>query len=280
MALRDQPYIPLYVQDFMTDEKLNECSAESTGVYIRIMCLMHKSQEYGTILLQQKYQQNDSNIKNFAYKLQRHMPYDVATIERALHELVNEEVLHLDNNVLSQKRMVKDGELSLIRANAGKKGGQKTSAQAKQAANGVANIPANNVAKSVAKSVASTENEYEYEIEVESEDGIEDGIEDESLKKKKPIRKKYGQYGRVLLTDEEHARLLKDLGNEELSRCIQYIDESAQSTGNKNGWKDWNLVLRRCSKQKWGLGYNARAAPTKISANKEYEQEDWHGQQR
>ncbi len=169
MALRDQPYIPLYVQDFMTDEKLNECSAESTGVYIRIMCLMHKSQEYGIILLQQKYQQNDSNIKNFAYKLLRHMPYDVATIERALHELVNEEVLHLDNNVLSQKRMVKDGELSLIRANAGKKGGQQTSAQAKQAANGVANIPANNVAKSV----ASTEDEYAYEIEVESEDGIE-----------------------------------------------------------------------------------------------------------
>lgn len=165
MALRDQPYIPLYVQDFMTDEKLNECSAESTGVYIRIMCLMHKSQEYGTILLQQKYQQSDSNIKNFAYKLQRHMPYDVATIERALHELVNEEVLHLDNNVLSQKRMVKDGELSLIRANAGKKGGQQTSARAKQAAKSVANISANNVAKSV----ASTEDEYAYEIEVESE---------------------------------------------------------------------------------------------------------------
>ena len=168
MALRDQPYIPLYVQDFMTDEKLNECSAESTGVYIRIMCLMHKSQEYGIILLQQKYQQNDSNIKNFAYKLLRHMPYDVATIERALHELVNEEVLHLDNNVLSQKRMVKDGELSLIRANAGKKGGQQTSAQAKQAANGVANIPANNVAKSVALKM-----NMQYEIEVESEDGIE-----------------------------------------------------------------------------------------------------------
>ena len=169
MALRDQPYIPLYVQDFMTDEKLNECSAESTGVYIRIMCLMHKSQEYGTILLQQKYQQNDSNIKNFAYKLLRHMPYDVATIERALHELVNEEVLHLDDDVLSQKRMVKDGELSLIRANAGKKGGQQTSDKAKQTAKGVANIPANNVAKDV----ANTEYEYEYEIEDESEDGIE-----------------------------------------------------------------------------------------------------------
>ena len=44
MALREQPYLPLYVQDFLTDEKLNECSAESTGVYIRLMCIMDKAQ--------------------------------------------------------------------------------------------------------------------------------------------------------------------------------------------------------------------------------------------
>ena len=47
MALRDQPYIPLYVQDFMTDEKLNECSAATTEVYIRLMCVMHKSEKIG-----------------------------------------------------------------------------------------------------------------------------------------------------------------------------------------------------------------------------------------
>ena len=46
MSLRNQPYIPLYVQDFMTDERLNECSAAANGVYIRLMCLMHKSEEY------------------------------------------------------------------------------------------------------------------------------------------------------------------------------------------------------------------------------------------
>ena len=74
MALRDQPYIPLYVQDFMTDEKLSECSAESTGVYIRAMCIMHKSQEYGTVLLKQKDKQTHN--KNFAVKC-RLMPYSV-----------------------------------------------------------------------------------------------------------------------------------------------------------------------------------------------------------
>jgi hypothetical protein len=71
-------------------------------------------------------------------------------------------------------------------------------------------------------------------------------------KKAKPERHKYGEYGWVLLTLEQHARLLADLGPEELSRCIKYIDESAQSNGNKNKWRDWNLVIRRCSREGWG----------------------------
>ena len=72
----------------------------------------------------------------------------------------------------------------------------------------------------------------------------------------KPVKHKHGEYGWVLLTDEQYSRLLADLGEIELARCIAYIDESAQSTGNKNHWKDWNLVLRKCSKNGWGLGYN------------------------
>jgi len=161
LALRGQPYIPLYVQDFMTDEKLNECSAESTGVYIRIMCVMHKSQEYGTILLKQKDKQSGSMIRNFACKLQRQMPYQVDVIERSLAELVEEEVLTIDGDVLMQKRMVKDGKLSEIRASAGSKGGK--TAQGKSFASGYAK------AKSKAKEQANTEYEYEYEIEDEIE---------------------------------------------------------------------------------------------------------------
>lgn len=79
-----------------------------------------------------------------------------------------------------------------------------------------------------------------------------------SRRSKDTERHKYGEYGRVLLSDAEYQRLTKDLGSAELARCIQYLDESAQSNGNKNGWKDWNLVIRRCSRGKWGL--NARQA--------------------
>ena len=121
MALRNQPYLPLYVQDFLTDEKLIECSAESTGVYVRIMCILHKSDEYGCILLKQKDKQTDDNIKNFALKLAKQMPYDISIIEHSLRELLEEKVLTLEEDLLFQKRMRRDGILSDKRAEAGKK---------------------------------------------------------------------------------------------------------------------------------------------------------------
>lgn len=144
MALRDQPYLPLYVQDFLTDEKLIECSAQTTGVYIRLMCIMHKSDEYGTILLKQKDKQSDEQIKNFALKLIKQMPFSEQIIFEALNELLNEKVLIIEGDYLIQKRMVKDNDLSLKRSIAGKEGGEKTQfALAKVKANRQAKVKAN-----------------------------------------------------------------------------------------------------------------------------------------
>lgn len=64
--------------------------------------------------------------------------------------------------------------------------------------------------------------------------------------------KKYGVYGWVKLSDAQYTKLVADLGQSELDRCIQYVDEYAQLTGNKKGYKDWNIVIRRCSREGWG----------------------------
>ena len=125
MALRNQPYIPLYVQDFLTNLKLMECSALATGVCIKTMCVMHKSDEYGKIYLKSKDNKEESAIRNFALKLSKHFPWDIQTIEQGLIELVDEGVMYLDGDYLIQKRMVDDHDLSLKRAEAGKKGGQR-----------------------------------------------------------------------------------------------------------------------------------------------------------
>lgn len=128
MALRDQPYLPLYVQDIMTDEKLNECSAATHGIYIKgLMCLMHKSEEYGKILLKQKYKQTSkqdvSMSLKFALQLTKHLPYSIDEIKNAIEELIHEEVCYFDGDYLCQKRMIRDNEISEARSLAGKKGG-------------------------------------------------------------------------------------------------------------------------------------------------------------
>lgn len=153
MALRDQPYMPLYVQDFLTDEKLNMCSPSSQGVYIKIMCVLHKSDEYGKLLLKQKDKQNESTPLNFAYKLAKLLPFVLDDILDAINELLDEKVLHIDGDYLVQKRMVKDADISEKRAKSGSKGGKKSYKKRSVEGSGFAQ----------AKSEQNTEYENEYE---------------------------------------------------------------------------------------------------------------------
>lgn len=63
--------------------------------------------------------------------------------------------------------------------------------------------------------------------------------------------KSYGEYGWVKLTDAQYRRLQAKLGIPDLEDCIRYVDRSAQSTGNRNHWKDWYLVILRCFEAGW-----------------------------
>ena len=74
-----------------------------------------------------------------------------------------------------------------------------------------------------------------------------------------PARQKYGSYGWVRLTEDEYTRLVTDFGEAEVQQCITYIDESAQTTKNKNKWRDWNLVIRKCHREGWGLSKSSPA---------------------
>jgi hypothetical protein len=136
----------------MTDEKLNECSASTHGIYIKgIMCLMHKSEEYGKILLKQKFKQIESKHLAFASQLDRHLPYTIPEIEIAIDELISEKVCHYEGDYLVQKRMVHDNDISEKRASAGKTGGKKSKNE--------------NFATDFAKAKSKANAEYEIEYD-------------------------------------------------------------------------------------------------------------------
>lgn len=164
MALRDYPYLPLYVQDFMTDEKLMRCSAEATGVYIRLMCVMHKSEQYGVFAIREKDRISDNISDDFARVFSSFSPFSQEVVRRALEELLEEEVIYIYRNWLCQKRMIRDAKLSEARAKAGKKGAQKRHNKNNDICHGKIG------GKAPGKSVANTESESEYESEYEYDD--------------------------------------------------------------------------------------------------------------
>lgn len=101
----------------------------------------------------------------------------------------------------------------------------------------------------------------EKEIEIEQELEVEKGKKP-STPPPEPKKLAFGEYHWVKLTQGQHDRLVAEFGEAETARAIQYIDESAQSTGNKNKWKDWNLVVRKCIRGKWGQGSGEAASPS------------------
>lgn len=171
MALRNQPYFPLYVDDYLTDEKLNLCSASTQGVYIKILCVLHKQEEYGKLLLKQKDKHLPEICLNFAYKLARLLPFTEDIIHSALVELLEEKVLYIENDYLCQKRMIKDEIISKKRAVSGSKGGKKTqfalaNALAKSEANSVyVNVNENEIVNKDIYKEPSLENIKNYCLE-------------------------------------------------------------------------------------------------------------------
>lgn len=71
----------------------------------------------------------------------------------------------------------------------------------------------------------------------------------------------FGEFGWVKLTQQQYEKLEILMGSEELSRCITHIDELAQSTGNRNRWKDWYLMLRRCHDKQWHVTAQRNTKP-------------------
>lgn len=86
-----------------------------------------------------------------------------------------------------------------------------------------------------------------------------------------PPKKARAPYGWVKLTDAEYERLFRDLGEAEATYWIRLVDEMAQSTYNKNGWKDWNLTVRRAAREKWG---SRRTADKASARNAQYQTHD------
>ena len=81
------------------------------------------------------------------------------------------------------------------------------------------------------------------DIEEDKEKDKEIEIDKEKKKKEKPDRRKYGEYGNVLLSDPEYEKLVNDFGDDKTNKAIKFLDEYIAEKGYKS--KSHNLAIRR-----------------------------------
>ena len=53
------------------------------------------------------------------------------------------------------------------------------------------------------------------------------------------------------MTDKQYETLCKDFNKDLIDRVITKLDEYMQSNGNKNKYKDCNLVIRKAIRENW-----------------------------
>lgn len=80
------------------------------------------------------------------------------------------------------------------------------------------------------------------EIEIEKEIDKEKDIEKEH-KKTVPTKKKYGEFQKVTLTDEEYTKLINEYGEETAHKAIEFLDSYIAEKGYKS--KSNYLAIRR-----------------------------------
>lgn len=143
----------------MTSNKLRMCSPLAHGVLINVLCVLHRENEYGKILLRQKFKQKSSNCLNFAEQLACILPFDVRDIEAGLRELLAEDVLKIEGDYLISEKLESLADISQKRSKAGKKGGIKSSKKMRDFAK--------------AKVQANTENENDIETDINNKEGVQ-----------------------------------------------------------------------------------------------------------
>lgn len=74
----------------------------------------------------------------------------------------------------------------------------------------------------------------------------------------KQQRHKYGEYGRILLTDEQYQKLCEEYNKDFIDDAINKVDAYVESNNNKNNYKNFYAVLKNAINGKWcNIDYEA-----------------------
>jgi hypothetical protein len=115
-----------FPDNWLSDERLNLCSLGAQGLWIKLLCLMHKNVRRGCLE-----QANGNPLSN--EQIARFAGCSTEEAAQLLQQLQTAGVYSVfDNGVIYSRRMVKDEKLRTVRAKSGRKGGLKSKSLLKQ----------------------------------------------------------------------------------------------------------------------------------------------------
>lgn len=110
------PWFKFYPSDWRSDEELRNCSAAARGLWVEMLCLMHKAKPYGHLLI------NGDLLTDTQLSMQTGIPE--SQIVQSMHELEKAGVFSRnEKGVPYSRKMVRDEQKSNTAKNYGKKGG-------------------------------------------------------------------------------------------------------------------------------------------------------------
>ena len=123
------PYLALFIDDWLASAKVRKCSETTRGVYIDLLCIMHKEKRRGCYALHdQELKPNNTRSKTqlalakptetqrlsyFAEFLVKRTGSAKSVILKALQELYHREILVVEDDALIQPRMYRDAGYNL-----------------------------------------------------------------------------------------------------------------------------------------------------------------------
>jgi hypothetical protein len=110
------PFMKFFVNDWLSDEKLSLCSLAAQGLWMRMVCFMHKNARRG-------YLETDGKPLSLD-QLARLAGVSTELVSPLIQELLTSGVPSVtDQGVILCRRMVEKESLRLVRSEAGRKGG-------------------------------------------------------------------------------------------------------------------------------------------------------------
>lgn len=111
-----RPSFPFYPGDWLSNTELQSCSLSAQAVWIKLMCFLHKSKPYGTLMVNHKV----VPMVNLA----RMLGLPIEELTTYIQELEDAGVFkRTKEGAIKSNRMIRDEELRNLRAAGGSKGG-------------------------------------------------------------------------------------------------------------------------------------------------------------